>query len=234
MAYRTFGDLSLQVQQELDIEDEEFIQPTELIRYFNSAVTIVESEIIKIGLREKYLQGEALISTVNGQADYPLPADIIDNKIRKIIYRDGVTIYEIPPMRGEDQYEAEDVFNLYPGTDYFNYMIYKTGSNSSHILRLVPKATKAVANAMRMIYWKDLNRYTADGTLCDVPEICYEFVMSYVRYRVYLKETHVNTASEKEDMAILKALMSETLQGQVSDPNIDLIDQDLSSYQEQS
>lgn len=232
MAYKTFGELSLQIQRELDIEDEEFIQPQELIEYFNSSIRMVESEIIKLGLREKYLQSEAYISTVSGQSDYDLPADIIDNKIRKLVYRDNTIIYTLKPLKGEQAYEAEDVLNLYTSSEYYYYMIYKVGT--VHKLRLVPKAVKNVTDAIRIIYFKDLNRYLSDVTECDVPEICYEYIMSYVRYRCFAKETHVNAADEKQNMMGLLGLMRETLQGQVADPDMELIDQDLSHYEEMS
>lgn len=232
MAYRTFGDLSTQVQRELDIEDEEFIQPQELIEYFNTGVRIIESEIVKLGLRDKYLQTEGYISLVQNQQDYDLPSDIIENKIRKIVYRENTIIYTLKPLKGESSYEAEDVLNQYPGGDYYRYMIYKVGT--VHKLRVVPRATKALTNGLRIIYFKDLNRYTSDSTDCDMPEICYDYLLSYVRLRVYMKETHVNTAGEKELHDSMLALMRETLQNQVADPEMDMIDQDLSHYEEQS
>jgi hypothetical protein len=226
--------LSTQVQRELDIEDEEFIQPQELIEYFNSGVRIVESEIVKLGLRDKYLQSESTISLVQAQQDYDLPADIIENKVRKIVYRDGSIIYTLKPLKGESAYEAEDVLNQYPGSDYYRYMLYKDPSTKTQKLRLVPKAGKALANGLRVIYFRDLNRYLSDGTNCDMPDICYEYLLSYVRLRCYMKETHVNTASEKQIHDSMLALMRETLQGQVADPDMDLIDQDLSHYEDQS
>lgn len=232
MAYKTFGDLSLQVQRELDIEDEEFIQPQELIEYFNSAVRLVESEIIKLGMRDAYLQTEAFISTVQGQKDYALPANIIENKIVKLIYRESSTVYTIPPLKGETSFEDEDSLNLYSGGDNFYYMIYKTGSDQK--LRLVPTPGKSVTNAVRIIYFKDLNRYVSDVTECDVPDICYEYILSYVRYRVYMKEPHANAGPEQQMMGSLLALMRETIQGQVVDTAIDMIDQDLSHYGESS
>jgi hypothetical protein len=232
VAYLTFGDLSAQVQKELDIEAEEFIQPEELIGYFNSAIRIIEAEIVKLGLREKYLQSEAYISTVSGQQDYDLPSDIIDTKIRKLVYRDGTIVYTLLPLKGEESYEAEDVLNLYSSSEYYHYVVYKVGT--TYKLRLVPKAVKSVTNAIRIIYFKDLNRYTADSVECDVPEICYEYLLSYIRYRCYAKETHVNAAGEQGNLNSLLQLMRETLQGQVADPEVELIDQDLSHYGESS
>jgi|GEM_PF-3799217 len=232
MAYRTFGDLREQVEAELDLEAEEFIQPTEMQRYFNSGIQIIEAEIIKLGLRERYLQDEAFISIVVDQQDYSLPADIIDTKIRKLVYRENTIVYTIKPLRSESAYETEDVFNLYNSSDYYFYSIYKTSEN--YVLRLTPKARKNFTDAIRIIYFKDLNQYTDDDTNCDVPQICYEYLLSYVRYRCYKKELHANADSEKQDLAALLQLMRETLQGQVADPDMDLNDQDVKVYEEHS
>lgn len=234
MAYKTFGELRSQVERELDIEDEEFIQDQEIIEYFNSAIRVVESEIIKLGLREKYLQGEDFISVVSGTKDYDLPDDIIDSKIRKIIYRDGTLIYPLKPLVSEDAYEAEDVLNLYSNSDIYKYMLYKNSTDDLTKIRLVPVPTKTVSNALRVIYFRDLNRYTTAADEVDTPEICYEYILSYVRFRCNLKEGHENTASEKTMLDELLKLMRDTLQGQVADPEVDLIDQDLSHYSESS
>lgn len=232
MAYKTFGALSSQVSKELDIEDEEFIQSTELVGYFDSGVRVVEAELIKLGLREKYLQDEAFISTVAGQADYSLPPNIIDTKIRKLVYRNGPTIYTMNPMKNEDMYQAEDILNLYESSEWYMWELYKL--TEEYTLRIVPKASLSVANAIRVIFYKDLNRFVADSTNCDMPEICYEFLLSYVRYRVYKKENNALLSDEKEYLASTLTNMRETLSGQIADPTIDLIDQDLSIYTEMS
>lgn len=232
MAYRTFGDLSEQVQMEIDIQEEEFVQPQELINYFNSGITMIESEIVKLGCKEKYLQTEAFVSIVSGQQDYDLPSDIIEQKIRKIVYRDNTNIYTLMPAKIEAAYEAEDIARLYSSSDYYYYQIYKLTEN--HIIRLSPPAYLTVTNALRIIYFKDLNRYVDDDTNCDVPVVCYEYLMSYVRFRVYMKETHVNTEMEAKMCDGYLQLMRETLQNQVADPDMDINDQDLSHYEEMS
>lgn len=232
MAYKTFGDLRTQVKTELDLEAEEFIQPTELTEYFNSAIRIVEAEISKLGLRDKYLESEAFIDIVANQADYDLPANIIDTRIRKLVYRDGPTIFTLKPLKGERGYEAEDVWNQYPATESSHYMIYKVGLIFK--LRLVPKPNRSITQGIRIIYFKDLNRYDDDATECDVPDICYEYILSYVRMRCYMKEGHANLGGENDMLTQLLQLMRETLHNQVADPDMDLIDQDLTHYEEQS
>lgn len=218
------------MEAELDTQGEEFCSASEMQMYFNSAVTMCEAEILKLGLREKYLQGEAFISAVAGQTDYDLPSDIAINKIRKVVYRNGTLVYTVHPLRTERAYETEDVMALYPPNEYYHYQIYKIGT--VHKFRISPKAYVSVANAFRMAYMKTLNRYTVDSVLCDLPDICYEFIMSYVRYRVYAKESHVNTPDEKQNVQICKDVMVQTLQNQVADPDMDKIDADTSHYEE--
>lgn len=231
MAYRTFGDLKSQIERELDLETEDFIQPEELVEYFNSAVREAEAEILKLGLRERYLITDGFISTVQNQAEYDLPADIIDSKIRKIIYRNGVLIYELKPILIEEGFEAEDVYNLYSANEDYGYMVYKVGEDLK--LRLIPKANVSVTDAIRIIYEKDLNRYTDDDTNCDVPEIAYEFILAAVRFKCVTKEIgRGDVTSFKQEKEEMRKLMQDTLQGQLADPNQDLIDQDLSAYQE--
>lgn len=231
MAYQTFNELSSQVQIETDIESEEFIQPSELINYFNTGIRMVEAEIIKLGLREKYLQTEAFISLVQNQQDYLLPADIVANKIRKVVYRDGVTIYTLTPYKSEMAYEGEEVLNLYQsGTDYYQYMLYKIGEDQQ--FRVVPRANRSITNAIRIIYFKSLNRFVTGTENCDVPDICLDYLMSYVRYRIYHKEGNTRAPDERQTMDDNLKLMRDTLQNQIADPDNDLIDLDLSHYEE--
>lgn len=227
---RTFGDLKVQLEMELDTEDETFVQGPELQGYFNTAVTLCESEIVKLGLREKYLQKESFIDTVLGQTDYALPADIVVNKIRNVIYRNGPVVYKVRPMRGEASYETEDVYKIYPSNEYYHYQIYKSGE--LNIFRITPRAALAVTNAFRFIYFAKLNRYIDDATNCDVPDICYEYILAYVRYRIYMKENHVNVQGERGDLMALLQLMRETMQNQVADPEMDEMDRDYSHYEE--
>lgn len=237
MAYRTFADLRTQIEKETDTEAEEFIQPTEMVGFINSAVTIVEAELIKIGLREKYLQGEGYISTVSGQADYDLPTDIVDQEIRKMIYRNGAIKYEIKPLLREDQYLAEDIYNDYSANEQYWYQLYKDQTTDEFKLRLTPKASNTVSNAIRIIYWRQLNRMASETdttTKCDVPKICEEFILSYCRRKIFKKETNQSTAIEKEELDEMLGLMRETLQQQIADPNVNLIDLDLSIYGEMS
>lgn len=217
---------------EMDTEDETFIQTAELQGYFNSGITIIESEIVKLGLREQYLKKEAFVSTVQDQTDYVIPTDIVANKIRKVVYRNtsGNIVYTVRPLRSEASFETEDVYALYAASEYYRYQLYKVGELNK--FRITPRALSAVSNAFRIIYFGKLNRYTSDSVNCDIPDVCYEYLLSYVRYRVYGKESHKNTAGERLDLGNLLTLMRETLQNQVADPEMDELDGDFTHYEE--
>lgn len=229
--FRTFGDLSTQVKQELDIEVEEFIQPTELINYFNTGMNIIEAELMKIGQKDEYLKGEAFVDFVTGTNEYDLPPDIVYEKIRKVIYRESNSlIYELKKMVVEGKYETQDVLRAYNSTSYYMYDLYQVGTIWK--IRIYPSVTLTIANALRIIYWKTINRYDVDATECNIPSICYDYLLSYIRYRVYMKETHVNTPAEKEQLLSFRQLMIETLQNQVEDPDTTRNDLDVSIYEE--
>ena len=231
MSYRTFGDLSTQLKQEIDIEVEEFIQPTELINYFNTGMNLIEAELMKIGQKDEYLKGEAFVSFVAGTDEYDLPSDIVYEKIRKIIYRESNSlIYELKKMSVESKYETQDVLRVYNSTDYYQYDLYQVSGVWK--IRIYPSVVNTISNALRIIYWRVINRYTDDLTECNVPSICYDYLLSYIRYRVYLKETHVNTPHEEKQLMAFRQLMIETLQNQVEDPDTTKNDLDLSIYEE--
>lgn len=217
----------------MDTEDETFVVGSELQGYFNTAITLCESEIVKLGLRERYLQKEAFINAVQGQTDYDLPSDIVVNKIRNIIYRNQSVIYKVRPFRQEVSYESEDVAARYAAADeYYQFSMYKSGE--LNIFRITPKALSSVTNAFRFIYFAKLNRYVDDATNCDVPDICYEYILSYVRYRIYMKENNERGQAERADLGALLQLMRETMQNQIADPEMDEMDSDFSHYEEYS
>lgn len=232
MAYRTFGDLKQQVLRETDTEVEEFIQDPEVRGYFNTAVTLVESSLLRIDPAANYRIREALIDVVQGQSLYTLPADIIDEKIRKLVYVDGVTIYEILPLISDKQYEFKQFANLYANTDVYRYRLVLDGN--SYKIELVPTPIKSVTSGLRVTYAKDLNRFDVDTTECDLPQSCYEFLMSYVRYRIYMKENHVNTPGEKADMEAYKKSMDDHLAMQTLDLNSTEAVKDMTHYEEHS
>ena len=84
---KTLLELTTAIKLELDLETEDFIQPNELVGYFNHAIREAEAHILKLGARDKYLTSKVFISLVQGQDTYDLPGNIYEDKVRKVIYR---------------------------------------------------------------------------------------------------------------------------------------------------
>lgn len=233
MAFKTFGELNEELENELDLEGEEFIDKPELMRLWNRAVGVCEGHLITLGLKDKYLLGREQLSIVQGQEEYDLPATIYGNKILKLIYRVGSMLYTLPPMDSKEMFENYEYLNQFTSTDFYRYMITHTSPGSQKLL-LVPKALESQANAITIWFSRAANRYTADSDICDLPTAAYEFLNAYVTEKVYKKESHVNYDGAKADRQEKEQLMMSVLSGQIADSAMSLMEPDLSAYQESS
>jgi hypothetical protein len=231
MAFRTFGDLNNQLKKELDLEGEEFIAPSEMIGYWNHGVSIAESHIITLGLRDKYFLSRATIDTVQGQELYDLPTNIYANKIIRAIYLNGGTFYTIRPLDSKEMFENYQYLNSFSSTDFYRYMITHSTPGVEKFV-LVPAARETATGVIKLWYYRDANRYALDSDVCDLPEIAYEFLHAYVREQCYGKESHVNYDGAKEDRQYKEQLMQSVLSGQIQDSELSLVEMDLSVYQE--
>ena len=231
--FSTFGALRIQLEQEMDLQDETFIQPAEMIGYWNHAVSVAESHIITLGLRDKYFLTHSALSTVQGQEAYPLPVNLFGNKIKKIIYKNGATFYTVRPLDSKDMFENYTYLNNYSATDYYRYFITHDTPGQQNLI-IVPAAREAAANAITIWYPRSANRYVLDTDICDLPDICYEFLNRYVREMCYAKESHVNYEGSKAERMEKEQLMQSVLSGQIDDSEMSLMEADLSCYQESS
>lgn len=233
MAFKTFGDLNTELENELDLESEDFIDKPELIRLWNRAVGVCEGHLITLGLKDKYLLGREKISLVQNQEEYELPVTIYGNKIIKMIYRVGATLYTVNPLYSKDMFENYEYLNNYASTDYYRYMITHTLPGSQKLL-IVPKAQQSQADAITIWFSRNANRYVLDADVCDLPTAAYEFLNAYVTEKVYKKESHVNYDGAVTDRKEKEQLMISVLSGQISDNEMTLIEPDMSAYQESS
>jgi len=231
MAFRTFGDLNSELVKELDLQDEDFIDAAELMKLWNRAVGVAEGHLITLGMKDKYLLGRETLSIVQGQEEYDLPASIYGNKIIKMVYNIGSTLYTLVPLESKDMFENYEYLNLYAPTDYYRYMITHTTPGEQKLL-LVPKARDTLNNVIRIWFSRSANRYTQDSDICDLPTLAYEFLNAYVTEKVYKKESHVNYAESKADRQEKEQLMQSVLSGQISDSQMTMMELDMSSYEE--
>jgi hypothetical protein len=238
MSFKTWDQIRSKVQMELDIEVEEFIQPSEFINYVNDGVAMAEADIHKLGLEDDYFLTKATIALTVGQEDFTLPTPIYMNKIKGIIYSNGATIYEITRLRGQNIFENIARINQYNTiTDYYRYIVRNDSAAAGTVLQFVPPSREELASAVTAWYIRACAKWALTDTsgtgTCDLPEIALQFLYQYVKYRCYEKEGHPNTEDSKQTLEKIHEVMMSSLEQMVADGNTELI-RDLSSYQDMS
>lgn len=237
MNYKTFDEIRIKVERELDLEAEEFIQPDEIREYINDAVAEVEAEIHTLGIEDEYFLTKAFLPLVDGTSDYLLPENIYASKIRKITYRFGATIYTIDRIRGPERFEIiERILQYNSVTDYYQYILVNNSATSNVELELYPPSRETSSTNVKIWYIREANRWLDNldlAGLCDLPEIALQFLYEYVKFRCYEKEGHPNTEMSAQNVIRLKDKMTSTLQVMVPDED-STIPKDMSSYQDLS
>lgn len=236
MKYKTFSEIKTKIERELDLETEDFIQPEEFKEYVNDAISDTEAEIHKLGIEDQYYLSKTLLSLVASQADYETPDDLYENKIVRLVYSVGSTIYEIRRLRSQTRFEDRARINVYQTiTDYYRYFIRNDGpgsQSSKPVVELIPPSRETVSNAVECWYIRVANKWEDDdAAFCDIPEVALQYLYAYVRYRCYDKEGHPNQQEAKDMMDKKRMLMVDTLTNMVPDEDSEM-DKDLSIYQD--
>lgn len=230
MTYKTYLEMKSKILKELDLESEDFIQPDELLGYFNDAIDEMEASVHKLGREDLYFLNKATLTLVQNQDEYSLPSDIYANKIRRVVYHASDRIYAIKRLRQEQLFEQMEVVNLYPGAnDYYSYALYNPSAASGVKLLLFPTPKENSSN-VRIWYIRNANRMVDDTSICDVPEF-YNFIYAYVKWKCRDKEFQGNAKEDLSAMEAQKKLMVETLTDMTPDDDNEIV-RDLSHYED--
>jgi hypothetical protein len=234
----TYLEASTKVLVDMDMQDESFVEPDELVNYFNEAIQDAASEIRKLNLEEDYFETDTPIELVEGQSQYDLPSDILNRDFRRIVYHNGSTVYPVRRFRGKFKFERMMISQELgdSGQDY-RYNLKRPSTTSQAKLILFPPARETSSEVMTAFYIRNARRIPliADGdetttneTEIDIPEHI-NFIFAYVKYKISEKS--------KEDLELRLAnlqserqLMIDTLSGFADDD--DEIEPDLSHYME--
>lgn len=233
MAYKTKLQVVTKIERDLDLEEEEFIQDSEMTEYINDAITIIEAHINTLGLRDQYFLTRTTLSLVNGTADYALPTNLYEGKIKEVVYSNGATIYKVNPMNRSSSAEEIEHLNRYSTTEYYRYRI-RNDSSSAIYFQLIPAARETASDVIIIEHFRDLARVSADADLVEVPEISLQYLYQFIRVKVYEKEGSALLANAKEDLNKIEALMISTLEGQLADDANNFLELDKSIYGESS
>lgn len=226
----TYANAKIVVEKELDLEEETFIQDSEMLEYFNKARREVEAEVLSI--YEDYLLDSAPLALTLGVSKYSLPASIYASKIRGIIYNNGSIIYEIKRIRSAHKFLERAMLRYTDPTDFYRYIIVNSAAGGIQI-ELSPAAKETSVDNVVIWYLRKMPDIALDGDFVDVeiPESI-NFIYSYVKMLCKQKENGgVIPQDAAAEMQAQKTLLIETLTNMVPDDDNEVI-QDFSAYEE--
>ena len=84
MSFKTYTNIKDFVQKKLDLQEESFITPEELLLYCEEAIKYCEAEIHKLNIEDQYFVSQAALPLTSGKSDYDMPTNIYANKISQI------------------------------------------------------------------------------------------------------------------------------------------------------
>lgn len=229
MRYWTWLEIREKVERDLDLEEETFIQPEELLAYANEAIDEAEAEIHS--LYEDYFLAKVPLTFVQATDSYDMPSDIYGDKIRKIFYQNGSRVYEITRLTEEKKLSVYHLAQAFPGssTSCLEYFLENSVAGSPQIVFVpVPEESGAYGTIW---YLRNANRLVSDTDICDIPEFV-EFVMQYMKFRCYEKEGHPNLPLAITVLESHRKQMTSTLSQRVADGE-NKIEADFSYYTEQ-
>jgi hypothetical protein len=143
MSTKTYATIKSFVETKLDLQEESFITAAELLTYCEEAVNYCEAEIHKLNIEDQYFVACANIRLVSGQQYYALPSNIYANKILRIVYTDGASIYDVKKITKKARYEDAEVTEQTSGQNSsYRYMLVNNDPNIGTQISLLPKSAE--------------------------------------------------------------------------------------------
>lgn len=222
----TYGDLTTKLGNDLDITDETFVSPTEILGYINEAIDDAQAAIHNLNPEDKYFLVPSAFNWVNGTSDYSLPTNIYANKLRQIFYNAGDQQYEIDRIKNLRE------TNFFQPGDRYRYLLINPTPGVGPVARFYPTPAETSNNAVLWYIREMLKMTTANSNtnICEVYQ-CQNFVFQHAKWNVMKKTRRADLiASAKQDRDEQYANMMSDLQQMVLDENT-MISQDLTFYE---
>lgn len=215
----TYEEAASKISVELDLQEEKFVGPDELMGIFNDAIDEAEQNVLN--LFEDYLLAEKTYTLIYNQDRYEMPDDIYANKIRYLWFNDGINRYQIKRTRA----------NILPFSDIpnsvYSYQIQHRDPVEGITIKLSPSVTHS-GPFMFMQYIRNANRVNDDSSVIDIPEAM-NFIFAYVKVRVMTKESNPLLQIAMADLETQRNFLQTTLKSMTVDDDNEIIP-DLSFY----
>jgi len=233
MDYKTWTTLKAEIVDELDLEDEDFITATELMRKTNDLIKHAEAVIHN--LHEDYFRRSDNIEITSGTASYAMPTDIYANKMRRVIFNDGTNKYRVKRI------PLDDIVNVETGDDY-QYDIINTSATTGVQMVLYPTPdfndkSGSLRSPRRFTRWylRCANQIATGASKVDLPEF-YTFLKAGLKLYALLKQEgtvpQMALQAAAADFAAEEQRMKDSLASMVVDDEEGKIEPDTTFYEE--
>lgn len=237
----TYREILQKITTDLDLQDQQFITPDEMVGYCNEAIQEAEREILK--LNEDYFLAPAPLTLVAGQQDYDLPTGCYAQKIRSIQYLNGSINYPIRRIRGGAKFDDLTMIQQYGPNDDYMYILVNATAGAAAKLRLAPASRESgafvtvwyIRNAQRVqtaaevgIKPTDPNSTSQLDTVIDIPEFT-TFVIDFMKAKCLAKDGDPRYSDQVAALENQRKMMVDTLTQQVPDDD-DQVVADMSFY----
>lgn len=231
MSQVTYLQASTKIMQDLDLEDETFIQASELLGYFNEAIRDAEAEILTI--YEDYFLTNTALAFVNGTSIYNLPTGIYASKIRAIIYNNLSIIYEIKRIRTAKRFLERALIIYQDPTDEYRYILKNDSVATGVQIEISPPSKETSSSNVVIWFIREVAEIVNPTDIIDIPEFI-NFIYAFVKGKCKQKENAgVMPADAAQEIMEQRAMMTSTLSNRVPDDDNE-VTKDISFYQESS
>jgi hypothetical protein len=211
MTYKDYLSLKNEVLRETDAEAEDFLQPQEIIDYFNDAVREAAAHIQKLGLEDDYFQKSTTYNLNTGQTFLAMPPDIYATKIRAVTYSTPSEVYPIRRIKGPNKFQIiQNLLQNPYGNPKYVYDLDNSDPATGFRMMLYPPSQETSPNAVVVNYIRNVQVITLNTDLVDIPEF-YSFIKAFVKMKIHSKENDSKAVEARADYEKEKQLMMETL-----------------------
>lgn len=218
----TLSTMIERVQNELDLQDEDFIKSDEITTYINSGIKSAANIILN--LYEDYFLDSVTGTLVMDQGYIDLPTNIWAQKIRRILYNNGSKKRIITRIK-----KLEDTI-LLQNTEDYRYMVTNNSTNGLRI-NLYPTPRES-GSYLTIWYIREARALTSLTDILDIPE-GEDYVVQYAKDKCKNKEAMSPDAPPSAALKEQEDLLVSGLMNRFPDDDND-IEPNLSFYEEHS
>ena len=155
----TYNELLFKVQNDSDMAEAEFIDPPEMVGYFNEGVDHLET-IVNTMYKDYFLGKPYEFPIVSGQDEYPLPPRIYAEAIRRVLFVDGARVYAVNRLRDWHKFEVNEINKVYNASGrVYSYFLLNDGPGD---VRMLFSPAPTDSGTIKVWHIRQANRFVLD------------------------------------------------------------------------